>query len=137
MKYLLILLAFISTAVVAAEQPAFLKDATIVVTLKSGKQYAFSANEWKVVPRLDKETVCTIKPELVIREEQTPNRARFFGGVGQDGFNSKVEPNRHKVSTSYGPVFGMGYDRMISKRFSLGGQAISNGTYTLGLGFDF
>ena len=144
MKYILIALLLAATSVMAEEPPAFLKDASIVVTLKNGKQYLFSANQWKVVPRLDKETlVCTrdelkcTRDTLDITETAMGNRVRFVGGFGPQGVDISKSATEITVSNKTEPVFGLGYDRKVSKRFSLGGQFISNGTYTLGLGLDF
>lgn len=138
MKHILILMLLVSTVVLAEEPPAFLKDASIVVTLKDGKQYTFSTDQWKVVPRLDKEAVICEQGTPVITEVESANRIRFMGGFGPQGdISITSSATEISVSTDTGPVFGLGYDRKISKKFSLGGQVISNGTYTLGLGVDF
>ena len=48
MKYFILMLF---TSLAFAEQPAYLKGSTIVVTLKDGKQYTFSGDQYKVVSR--------------------------------------------------------------------------------------
>lgn len=133
MKYFITLL-FLTTAVMAEEPPKFLKDANITVTLKDGKQYTFTANEWKVVPRLDK--VKVNERTVVVQSEQN-NRLTILGGVGPKGLNVTKSQDEITVENKKEGVFGLGYSRKITKRFSLGGQVISNGTYTLDLGVDF
>ena len=134
MKLFLGLLFIESTTVMAEEPPKFLKDATIVVLLKDGTKAEFSANQWKVVPRLDKQTKVD---KMIVKETEQKNRLRVMGGVGPDGFSTSKSDKEITVKDKNEPVFGLGYERKISKRFSLGGQVISNGTYTLDLGVDF
>lgn len=131
MKYFIALL-FIATQVMAEEPPPFLKDAKIVVTLKDGKEYTFSANQWKVVPRLDKAKA--VAPTLVSEQK---NRVRVLGGVGPQGFSVSKSPSEVIVKDKKEAVVGLGYERKITKRFSLGGEVISNGTYLFDFGIDF
>ena len=65
------------------------------------------------------------------------NRVRLLGGVGPNGFNPAVSSSNVVVTTTDGLLGGVGYDRMLDDRWSIGGQAFTNRTYTLGIGFDF
>lgn len=127
------LILLITTPILAEEVPANLKDATIVVNLKDGSKANFSANDWKVVPRID-------KPKAIKIEEKNSdlnNRLAISGGVGPQGYHSKQSSSEVNISNRNKDVFGLSYQRKITRRLSLGAQAITNGTYLLDLGLDF
>jgi hypothetical protein len=70
MKYLTIILALISISAFSQEVPKYLQDGVITVTLKSGKVFTYSANEYAVVRRGSK------KPEVKIElAEAVPTKA--------------------------------------------------------------
>lgn len=119
----------VSVAVFSEEVPAALKDASITVQETNGNKTGFSANYWKVVPRID-------KPKVLPKSEKK-NRVRIMGGVGPQGYHLKEGTTEVNVSNRNKVVFGLGYERKVYKDLSLGAQAISNGTYTLDLGLDF
>lgn len=130
----------------ASVTPPFLKDATITVTLKSGKTYTFSANDHAVVRREKsaRQTIVVeklVEKECKITESQTraakPNRLRVFGGRGPDGIKTSESNGVVTLSPSQGAVGGFGYDRSLNDDVSIGGQVMSNETITLGLGLDF
>ena len=125
------------------EIPKLLRDSSITTTLKNGKQFTFDGNEYMVVRRKAKKkpveelASSDKKAEQSLASPQKLNRVRLMGGLAPNGFNSKTHGSTVDVSSTNGPVGGVGYDRMINKTLSLGGQVLSNGTYTLGLGLDF
>ncbi len=135
---LLLLSLIIIGAVYGEEVPPALKDAVITVNLKDGKKATFSANQWKVVPRIDKPAEKSKPAEQTSSSESSlNNRVRILGGVGPQGFHLNQDTSKINVSDRNKIVFGLGYDRRIYKRLSIGGEAISNGTYLLNLGLDF
>jgi len=129
----------------AFDGPKYLEDSTITVTLKSGKEYKFSGNEWMVVRR--HLAVCPVSgesgpaPELKVTVHNSypeyKNRVRLLGGVGPNGFDDKSSSTSLTVGTTDGMLGGVGYDRMLDKHWSVGAQVFTNRTYTLGVGFDF
>lgn len=137
----------------ATEIPPYLKDATITVKLKNGKEYTFSANTHAVVTRASsnkKKPPIVIEKTLVVEKavekivekrvevsNKTSNRVRLLGGVGPTGVEAEKRGQSIVVSPLYGPVGGLGYDRMIKNNVSVGAQIMSNGTGALGLGLDF
>jgi hypothetical protein len=148
MRIITIMLCMFTTYALADTQPSYLKDATISVTLKNGKVYMFNANDYKVVKREDtkcKPVVCAEcpasaainKPSVVAASVPRINRIRVMGGVGPSGIKSEDTGSMLKVSPSYNAVGGVGYDRMLNDKLSINGQAYTNGTFSLGVGFDF
>jgi len=134
MKYFyIILLTLVPTIIIAEAPPAFLKDATIDVNLKDGNKAHFSANEWKVVPRIDKSNSIPVK----VIEKTQKNRLRVMGGVGPQGYHHNQTTSEVNVANRNKVVTGLGYERKLTKLFSVGAQAITNGTFTLDLGLDF
>jgi hypothetical protein len=140
---LFLMLLFLPVMALAEEMPSYLKDGVITVTLKDGKQYTFQANDWKVVPRVSEpEQVIhlggaaepAMEPQVL---EQHKNRVRLLGGYGPNGLNTSRGANAATVSTSHGAVGGVGYDRLLNERWSVGGQMLNNDTYLLDVGFDF
>ena len=127
------------------EVPELFKDSSITTTLKSGKQFTFDGNKYMVVLRKakpsleDKSLVSVDKKELVRLQEnqQKLNRVRLMGGIGPTGFKSDADANSVDITSKRGALGGVGYDRMLNKSISAGGQVLSNGTYTLGIGLDF
>jgi hypothetical protein len=144
MKKLFFIL-ILSSLVWGEEPPAYLKDGTITVTLKNGKQYEFSTNEWKVVPRRGDE----VAPEADEEDEDEPtyveqsvrpagpNRVRLMAGVGPTGLKDSRSPGKIHVETDFGAVGGVGLDRSLTDRISINGSAYTNGTFSLGVGLDF
>ena len=137
MKYLMIMLALLSTQVIAEEVPVAMKDGVIVVTLKSGKQYTYSLNEYKVVRRGKADGVQKSLSSKSGAAAQYKNRVRVLGGIGPTDIGVTNNGSTVIVKSTNGAVGGLGYDRMVSERISIGGQALTNGTYLLDLGLDF
>jgi hypothetical protein len=142
MRLLLLAILALSTAILVAEPPPpYLKDGVITVTLKSGEQYHFSANEYMVVKRgakrLDSEVVGTTQESHFEEELHNKNRVRLMAGAGPTGMRDARSASSIHIESSYGLVGGLGYDRQISNRFSLGAAGYTNGTLSLGVGYDF
>lgn len=144
MKYLMIALMFVSQ-VCFAEQPAYLKDATITVTLKNGKTYTYSANEYMVVKRGAKSAAPVQVAPLA--EKSVPSqssessegvyRLTLHGGMGFDGQNVDQSANQVEVTQKRAFVYGASLSRKVSEKVSVGGTVLSNKTYLLGIGYDF
>ncbi len=136
------LIIFIFTAVatlMAEEPPAYMRDGNITVTLKSGKQYEYSTNEWMVVRRGSKKVQVAGTRELVEESQVVagPNKLRLMGGYGPNGLQAEQRGSTLHVESKYGLVGGLGYARQLSRRLSLGASIYTNGTTSLDLGVDF
>lgn len=141
MKFILSLLLLVNTSWASEQMPSYLKDATIIVTLKNGKNYNFNISKWKVVPRDSecpkvKETV-----ELMHQYSSTvyrPNRFSLIGGYGKNGkLTTSIQGSNVLISPSNGFLFGVQYQRNIYDRFSLGLQFLNNSSYLGTIGIDF
>ena len=145
MKKLMILMLLSIPAMAAEEIPAYMKDGTITVTLKSGKTYTYSLNEYKVVKRgsglpAGHEAIVELHKKVVELSEnqQKKNRVRLMGGYGPSGkLESSVGASSATVKTETGVIGGVGYDRMLNKDISVGGQVQTNKTILLNVGKDF
>jgi hypothetical protein len=148
MKNLFILLSlFIVNLAQAAEEievPKHMRDGKIVVTLKDGKSYEFSTNEYMVVRRKAKSKPVAVAPvsQVAVEKVKEPkplnrNRVRLLGSYAPSGFNYSITGDTLTVRSTNGGVVGLGYDRLIGDRFSLGGAILTNGTYLLNAGVDF
>lgn len=70
-------------------------------------------------------------------EERLNNRLRLLGGVGYTTTQVSDPGSYVSLDLVRGPVFGLGYDRLLTKHWSIGAAVISNKTYLLNVGFDF
>ncbi len=151
MKYLILFFALFLSAEAIAEvtpQPAYLKDAKIVVVLKDGSIYEFDANTHAVVPRIQaksaavattpapKEEVIQCVQSDVVTAKGKKHRLRAFGGYGPDGVDVKKDGDDLTIRQSRGEVFGLGYDYLMDNDVSVGVQGMTNSTFTLGLGVE-
>lgn len=144
MKFFITLILVIATLMTvklfAEEPPPALKDGEITVKLKDGNTAKFSENQWKVVPRVDKPKVAKkpeVKEEPKVVVKESKNKIRILGGVGPQGYHLKQSSTEVNVANRNKDVFGLSYDRKVYKMFSVGGEAITNGTYLLDVGVDF
>lgn len=142
--YLILAALFLGLAVNAEEVPEYMRDGVITVTLKSGKTYTYSLNEYKVVRRWQaaEETEEAVEHHHRKHVEQHPaehsrNRIAVHSGVGPDGLKAAAAGNDVTVSQRYRALIGVSYSRKLDDRFSLQGTYLSNDTLTLGLGYDF
>lgn len=144
MKKLTFIILLLSLNCFAAEAPSYLKDATVTVTLKGGKTYTYSANEYAVVVRtsMDKSEPMTQTPEAKTVEASSttaagPNTFRAFVGVGPSGFSTTTTPGSVSIEQDYGALFGVGYSRQFTPRWSLEVVGLSNKTGIMGAGYSF
>lgn len=139
MKTLMItLMLLLGTTVLAHEEvvPDYLKDGMITVTLKSGKQYTFSTNEYKVVKRGHEHAA----PALVQAEpaaKPSKVRLRIMGGTGPSGELNVTKTNTSAtIKTDNDAVGAFGLDVSVGKGWSINGQVQTNSSGFLGLGLD-
>jgi len=134
----------------ATEVPVYMKDAVIIVILKDGKEYKFSGNTHAVVLRASSNK---LKPAVIVEKvvevdklvevcsepakELHKNRIRAMIGAGPTGLKTVTDRSTIKVTPKFGPLGGIGYDRLLDEDISVNGQILTNGTATLGLGLDF
>lgn len=147
MKYTLVLfviaLILATTKAKAEAVPEYMRDGVIKVTLRDGKTYDFSLNDWKVVPRLGElapqEAPAQLAKKPAEEREERKNRITLHGGIGYNGGLkvTNLGGGAFRVDPDRGFVYGATYARKISERWSLSATALSNETYTLGVGFDF
>jgi hypothetical protein len=153
MKHVLLVFMFmfsLSAFADATEVPAYMKDAVITVKLKSGAEYKFSGNTHAVVLRSSSNK---LKPAIIVEKlvevdklvevcsepekELNKNRIKGVIGAGPTGLKTNTEGTTTKVTSKFGPLLGIGYDRLLNEDISVNGQIMTNGTATLGLGLDF
>lgn len=144
MKYLALIFLFTSISY-ADEQPEYLKDGTIKVELKSGEEYKFDSNKWKVVDRNDarrvQELIDALRRELalceeeleelrnqeeeeevvvVVKDERKLNRIIGYVGAGPDGLAVKGGETK-SVTPKQAALIGVGYSRVIYNDWSVSG----------------
>lgn len=131
---------------IKTDVPEFLKDATITVTLKDGRTSTVSANEFKVVKRIQQFIVKREKLEYVTKcSSNDRNRVSVMAGQGtQSGLsrNNDNAPDQVTVENKVGAVYGAQYQyktdlTIFSKPLSIGVQGQTNKTGSLLLGVDF
>lgn len=156
MKTIALILALVFSPIVSAEMPEYLKGGTVTVTLKDGTQYTFSSDEYMVARRDQANDrvvaayaqgartgavagAAAVK-EVMEAEAAKANkkwRASVMGGVGSDGLDTKMTSNSVEVTERQQFVYGFGLSYKVHGDVSVGGQLLSNKTYTLGVGLDF
>lgn len=153
MKTLICLFFLISSTAFAGDpQPKYLKDGTIVVQLKDGTKHRFSANDYKVVPRVQRpakqvqpvETLPCPAQQVVVQVTNTveapaapDNEVSVYGGYGMTGLNASVQGTTGVVSQKGGAVFGLGYSRRIDGPVTGKVVIFDNNAYFGGLGLEF
>lgn len=121
--------------------PKGLEDAVIIVRTKSGKEYAMSANEYKVVPRVqqfvtkerDYNTVACIP-----NDKQEKNLVMW--GVRKDftGLSTEISSNEAKVRATKDIVIDMSYMReQVIDNIGFGIGVDTNGTPRAMVGVEF
>ncbi len=156
MKTLLMVLVLLFTQVVSAEMPEYLEGGTVTVTLKNGKQYTFSSDEYMVARRDQAEVASdlaylagaaeqrelnaqyqSVAIQNALAAAEKPWRATVHAGVGSDGHSVKGDNNTVEVTERRAFVYGGSLGYKFHKDYSVTGTALSNQTYTLGFGKDF
>lgn len=138
-------ISIIAASAVAADLPGYMRDGKIVVTLKDGKSYEFSVNEYMVVRRGSGQAKAEQQAEEVAPRKQAeegpvaagPNAVKVYGGVGPSDLKVATGATSVTIDQDYGPVLGLGYSRQLSRRISLDAVGLSNKTGLLGLGYSF
>ena len=131
----------------AMAQPKYLEGATVTVTLKNGKKYVYKSSEMAVVKRANlhvnngevkeaKKIVKSVKEGKLIKNRK--NRAYFIAGYGPTGKQkSSTNGSTYEVKQEHSGVIGVGYQRKVTDRVSVGGQIQTNGTTSVSIGTDF
>jgi hypothetical protein len=86
----------------------------------------------KIAPPILSRPLCKTKTI-----EPHKNRLRLLGGLGPKTGTVSRHGNYVSLDENKGLVLGLGYDRLITNRFSIGAAALSNETFLLNLGLDF
>jgi hypothetical protein len=141
MKYLLGLLMVLSLNVVAQDAPAYLKDATITVTLKNGKTHTYSANDYAVVkrgkipPKTEKVADTPKKPE----EKVTKHKHIISGELVRSNRSLDVTNSGNEVDIRNKKEFGLGiqYQYNLVDDLYVGGRVDANGGMGLNIGVGF
>lgn len=148
MKYLTLALILFSTSVYS-EIPEYMKDGVITVTLKDGKQYTFSANEYKVVKRGSKAKVEVVQEELKQTQEHVNQSAQpevakrhkhiISGELVRSKNGLDVINNTNEVDIKTKKEIGVGiqYQFNVYEDLYIGGRVDSNGGTAINLGIGF
>lgn len=91
--------------------------------------------EVKIVEKTLVQTIY-VKQDVMVSTHYN-NRIRLLGGIGPFNTDLDRKSNVAVFSMSYGPLFGVGYTRYLSPKWSLEFEALSNLTGVLGLGYGF
>lgn len=65
------------------------------------------------------------------------NRITLYGGGGPMDLHKHEEATGVDVHQSYNAVFGLGYSRLVTDRWSIGIAGFTNATFMLSIGLDF
>lgn len=151
MKKILLMLAFLITMPAAANEipPKYLEDGVITVTLKSGKQYTFSANEYFVAKRGVKKVEIARAPQInkpqeimyIEKKSEQKRLKHIISGevVRSNNGQHDVSSDPSRVNVESKKAFGVGvqYQYNIYKDVYMGGRLDSNGGTGLSLGLGF
>jgi hypothetical protein len=141
MKYLILALLFMATAV-AEEAPNFLKDGEIIVKLKDGKEYKFSANEYKVVKRSDR-----VLNMALVRSDSKDSPAPHVKSIAMkhiisgelvssdNGLTVNSDNNATYIQTRRNLGLGIQYQYNFIDNLYIGGRIDTNGGAGLSIGF--
>jgi hypothetical protein len=123
--------------------PEYLKGGIITVTLKDGKTYEFSADEYAVVKRGSKSLAIMGIPEVVRSAPETQERRHRHIISGELVFSNsgrlKTESTASTVNVETKKRIGVGaqYQLGITDDLYLGGRIDTNGGAGLNLGVGF
>jgi len=121
----------------------------ISATASSGKERSIAPDDKLPEHRQTNRCVEVILSEFVYAVEtqvetvtEVPaynkNRVSLLGGMGRTGLDKNtIGPNHFVVDQDYSAVFGLGYSRSLSRRWSVGFTAFTNNSYFANIGFDF
>lgn len=146
MKLIALLTALLMMPALAQEVPGYMKDGVITVTLKNGKQYTFSANEYKVVsrkasPKQELAKQEEAKPQGNYRAPAEPKRLKHIvsGEVvrSNGGLDTKTRSNDVEVRNKKELGLGLQYQYNFHGDMFMGGRVDTNGGAGLNLGVGF
>lgn len=164
MKYIILMLSVITNTVYAdiktceksistleireqqeikTDVPKHLEGAVIIVKLKDGRESIVSAENFKVVPRVQQFIVTRTQQEInnnCVIDSSEKNRLSLLAGEGpKNKLNVNVSnyPNEVDVSSRYGIVGGLQYQRKVTDKVSLGLQGQTNNGALVLIGVDF
>lgn len=146
MKLIALLIALVMMPAMAQEVPSYMKDGVITVTLKNGKQYSFSTNEYKVVsrkaapkPELAKQE--EVKPKGNYRAPAEPKRLKHIvsGEVvrSNGGLHTSSRSNEVEVRNKKELGLGLQYQYNFHGDLYMGGRIDTNGGAGVNLGVGF
>lgn len=138
-------MVFLGNVAFADEMPGYLKDGEIVVTLKNGKQYKYSSNEYMVVKRGAKKKVDLTQPaqkapeNLISVKEKESHKTIVSVEVTNSQKGVSVSDNASETTVKTKNVLGVGLQlhHNIYESWYLGGRADTNGGASLSFGRGF
>ena len=105
-----------------------------IILVSYGEELPVS-KELKSNRRVDTVSIRAVREVVKI---QNKNRVMVHGGVGPNGLKNLILTQTHaKFEQKYGPVFGLGYSRLVTETWSVGITGFSNKSGFLNIGFDF
>lgn len=134
---------FSVSALAVGPAPEFLKGGVITVTLKNGKTYTYSADEYAVVKRGEdspKKEVESTKKEVVSAPEVRKSHDNIVSvGLvrGQKGFDMEQTASTVDVTTKKEVGVQLQLQRRVSDKVYVGGQADTNGSIGASVGVGF
>jgi hypothetical protein len=146
MRILTILGFLFSVSIMAQEVPGYLKDGVITVTLKDGKTYTYSTNEYMVVKRGAKKEIPSItfvysiqESPVVVLQEQKRKKHIVSGmlGFSRHDLDSSVSGTRVSTKNDHDFDFGVQYQYEVSPDIYLNVLGTVNETGLVGIGFGF
>jgi hypothetical protein len=90
--------------------------------------------ETKTIEKVVEKTVYVDREVMV---EAPKNRVRLMGGQGLSSTGVDSNGRVAILSSFYGPVIGIGYDRSLTRRWSVGVEVLSNPTWLINLGYSW
>lgn len=139
-------LLFSLPAMAVGPAPSYLQGATITVTLKNGKTYTFSADEYAVVKRGEETPLQVTKLEdeteekLVLPPEEVVGHKNIVsvGAVyGKNKLKTSETGNKFEVESDRTLGLQLQYQRRMDDKVYLGGQADTNGNVGVNVGVGF
>lgn len=139
-------LLFSLPAMAVGPAPSYLQGATITVTLKNGKTYTFSADEYAVVKRGEETPLQVTKLEdeteekLVLPPEEVVGHKNIVsvGAVyGKNKLKTSETGNKFEVESDRTLGLQLQYQRRMDDKVYLGGQADTNGSVGVNVGVGF
>lgn len=120
--------------------PKVFKDSKIKRKLKDGSTQEFDGDKFKIVPRIGYKRVVktkTVIEKVVEKTKINKNRFKVLAGSAPKGLETTQTPSGAVVEEDRGLVLGLGYDRLVTEKVSLGAQVQTNRTIMLSIGLDF